>query len=164
MKNLSFIFLTVSLVTSLSLYSKEVYSINKFHTNTEYRSVNFTLENNSFYDFVKHPIRYLKHNIDLENFSREDADSWLKVNIKSNKGKAIAIYDEDFQLKEVYMNFENFYPSRQFIESFYKDYPGWTVLNLKYLAYGNDSELHKQVYRLKIEKNGKLKRIKYQLK
>ncbi|UQD54863.1 hypothetical protein [Flavobacterium sp. K5-23] len=83
----------------------------------------------------------------------EGYETYLVV-MEIEKGSLAATYNENGKLMSVVENYKNVKLPSQVIYSVYKKYPGWEIVNDKYLYTQEDGDVIKKQYNLKI-KNGK---------
>jgi hypothetical protein len=83
----------------------------------------------------------------------EGYETYLVI-MEIEKGSLAATYNENGKLIRVVENYKNVKLPNQVIYSVYKKYPGWEIVNDKYLYSQEDGDVIKKQYNLKI-KNGK---------
>tara|TARA_R110000868_G_scaffold99170_1_gene273028 strand:+ start:4395 stop:4931 length:537 start_codon:yes stop_codon:yes gene_type:complete len=80
------------------------------------------------------------------------------VLMETKNGSLSATYDEKGKLVRVVENYQNVRLPSEVIYSVYKTYPGWNIVNDKYLYSQEEGDIVKKQYNLKIEKgNQKMK-------
>ena len=75
------------------------------------------------------------------------------------KGTLAATYDEKGKLIRVVENYKNVLLPSQVIYSVYKKFPGWTIVNDKFLYTQEEGDIIKKQYNLKIKKNKDVRRL-----
>lgn len=75
------------------------------------------------------------------------------VILEVDKGKLSATYNENGKLTSVVEKYSNIELPAAVIYSVYKAYPGWQIVNDKYLYSQEDGDVTKKHYILKIKKN-----------
>jgi hypothetical protein len=83
----------------------------------------------------------------------EGYETYLVV-MEIEKGSLAATYNENGKLMSVVENYKDVKLPSQVIYSVYKKYPGWEIVNDKYLYSQEDGDVIKKQYNIKI-KNGK---------
>lgn len=81
------------------------------------------------------------------------------VLMETKDGSLSATYDEKGKLVRVVENYQNVRLPNEVIYSIYKTYPGWTIVNDKYLYSQEEGDVIKKQYNLKIEKGNKKMRL-----
>jgi hypothetical protein len=80
------------------------------------------------------------------------------VLMETKNGSLSATYDEKGKLVRVVENYQNVRLPNEVVYSIYKAYPGWNIVNDKYLYSQEEGDIIKKQYNLKIEKgNQKMK-------
>jgi hypothetical protein len=74
------------------------------------------------------------------------------VLMETKNGSLSATYDEKGKLVRVVENYQNVRLPNEVIYSVYKTYPGWNIVNDKYLYSQEEGDIVKKQYNLKIEK------------
>ena len=88
----------------------------------------------------------------------EDYDEYLLV-MQIKKGTLAATYDEKGKLIRVVENYKNVVLPSQVIYSVYKKFPGWTIVNDKFLYTQEEGDIIKKQYNLKIKKNKEVRKL-----
>jgi hypothetical protein len=83
----------------------------------------------------------------------EGYDTYLVI-METKGGSLSATYNEKGKLMSVVENYKNVKLPNDVIYSVYKSYPGWQIVNDKYLYSQKEGDVQKKQYHLKI-KNGK---------
>ncbi|MFE3871757.1 hypothetical protein ACFX5F_11050 [Flavobacterium sp. ZS1P70] len=82
----------------------------------------------------------------------EGAEEYLVI-MKAKNGSLAATYDEKGKLVRVVEDFKNVRLPNQVIYSVYRTYPGWTIVNDKFLYTQEKGDVTKKQYNLKIKKD-----------
>lgn len=82
----------------------------------------------------------------------EGAEEYLLI-MKAKNGSLAATYDETGKLIRVVEDFKNVRLPNQVIYSVYRTYPGWTIVNDKFLYTQEKGDVIKKQYNLKIKKD-----------
>lgn len=82
----------------------------------------------------------------------EGAEEYL-VTMQVKNGSLAATYDDKGKLVRVVENFKNVKLPSQVIYSVYRTYPGWTIVNDKFLYTQEKGDVIKKQYNLKIKKD-----------
>lgn len=111
----------------------------------------------SFYLPDKHPdpnVKKLEDEFIAYNIGTdyEGYDSYLVV-FEGKKGTLSATYNANGKLTGVVENYKNIQLPAPVIYSIYKSYPGWKIVNDKYLYSQEDGDIIKKEYNLKIKKD-----------
>ncbi|WP_369752431.1 hypothetical protein AB3G34_10660 [Flavobacterium sp. WC2409] len=77
------------------------------------------------------------------------------VLMETKNGSLSATYDEKGKLVRVVENYQNVRLPNEVVYSIYKAYPGWNIVNDKYLYSQEAGDIVKKQYNLKIEKGDK---------
>lgn len=77
------------------------------------------------------------------------------VLMQTKNGSLSATYDEKGKLVRVVEKYENIRLPNEVLFSVYKSYPGWNIINDKYLYSQEEGDVIKKQYNLKIEKGNK---------
>ena len=82
----------------------------------------------------------------------EGAEEYLVI-MKAKNGSLAATYDDKGKLIRVVEEFKNVRLPNQVIYSVYRTYPGWTIVNDKFLYTQAKGDVTKKQYNLKIKKD-----------
>jgi len=82
----------------------------------------------------------------------EGFDNYLVI-LENNKGTLAATYNSTGKLISVVENYKNVQLPPKVIYSVYKTYPGWQIINDKFLYTQEEGDVLKKQYNLKIKKN-----------
>ena len=85
-------------------------------------------------------------------------DTYL-VTMRIKNGLLAATYNENGKLIRVVENYKNVLLPSQVIYSVYKKFPGWTIVNDKFLYTQEEGDIIKKQYNLKIKKNKDVRRL-----
>ena len=99
--------------------------------------------------------KFIAYDLGKDN---EDYDEYLLV-MQINKGTLAATYDEKGKLIRVVENYKNVVLPSQVIYSVYKKFPGWTIVNDKFLYTQEEGDIIKKQYNLKIKKNNEVRKL-----
>jgi hypothetical protein len=88
----------------------------------------------------------------------EGYDNYL-VTMETKKGSLSATYNENGKLLSVVENYENVRLPSAVIYSIYKVFPGWKIINDKFLYTQEDGDIVKKQYNLKIKRNKEIRRL-----
>ncbi len=88
----------------------------------------------------------------------EGYDSYLVI-LESEKGTLAASYDENGKLIRVVENYKNIRLPSAVIYSIYKAYPGWTIVNDKYLYSQEEGDITDKQYTIKIKKDNETRKL-----
>ena len=99
--------------------------------------------------------KFIAYDLGKDN---EDYDEYLLV-MQINKGTLAATYDEKGKLIRVVENYKNVVLPSQVIYSVYKKFPGWTIVNDKFLYTQEEGDIIKKQYNLKIKKNKEVRKL-----
>ncbi|ESU26490.1 secreted protein [Flavobacterium limnosediminis JC2902] len=81
------------------------------------------------------------------------------VTMKVKDGSLAATYDENGKLTSVVEKYNNVKLPSVVIYNVYKNYPGWTIVNDKYLYSQEDGDIKQKQYNLKLAKGDETKKI-----
>lgn len=82
----------------------------------------------------------------------EGYESFLVI-MEGDKGTLAATYNENGKLTRVVENYKDVRLPQEVIYSVYKSYPGWTIVNDKFLYTQEDGNVKDKEYNIKITKN-----------
>lgn len=82
----------------------------------------------------------------------EGAEEYLVI-MKAKNGSLAATYDDKGKLVRVVEDFKNVRLPNQVIYSVYRTYPGWTIVNDKFLYTQEKGDVTKKQYNIKIKKD-----------
>ncbi len=99
--------------------------------------------------------KFIAYDLGKDN---EDYDEYLLV-MQIKKGTLSATYDEKGKLIRVVENYKNVVLPSQVIYSVYKKFPGWTIVNDKFLYTQEEGDIIKKQYNLKIKKNKEVRKL-----
>ena len=99
--------------------------------------------------------KFIAYDLGKDN---EGYDEYLLV-MQIKKGTLSATYDEKGKLIRVVENYKNVLLPSQVIYSVYKKFPGWTIVNDKFLYTQEEGDIIKKQYNLKIKKNKDVRRL-----
>jgi hypothetical protein len=99
--------------------------------------------------------QFISYNLgkDYEGF-----DSYL-VTMQTQNGSLAATYNANGKLTRVVENYQNVRLPSKVIYSVYKEFPGWQIINDKFLFTQEDGDIIKKQYHLKIKKNNEVRRL-----
>jgi len=99
--------------------------------------------------------QFISYNLgkDYEGF-----DSYL-VTMETKNGSLAATYNENGKLTRVVENYKNVRLPSKVIYSIYKEFPGWQIINDKFLYTQEDGDIIKKQYQLKIKKNNEVRKL-----
>lgn len=89
----------------------------------------------------------------------EGFDNYLVI-LEGEKGVLTATYDEKGKLTSVVEKYSNVQLPAPVIYSIYKTYPGWHIVNDKYLYTQENGDITKKEYNLKIKKEKEIIKLK----
>lgn len=81
------------------------------------------------------------------------------VIMEGNEASLVATYNDQGKLTRVVEEYKNVRLPKKVIYSVYKSFPGWTILNDKFLYTQSDGDVLKKQYNIKIKKDKNVKRI-----
>ena len=99
--------------------------------------------------------KFIAYDLGKDN---EGYDEYLLV-MQIKKGTIAATYDEKGKLIRVVENYKNVILPSQVIYSVYKKFPGWKIVNDKFLYTQEEGDIIKKQYNLKIKKNKEVRKI-----
>jgi len=99
--------------------------------------------------------KFIAYDLGKDN---DDYDEYLLV-MQIKKGTLAATYDEKGKLIRVVENYKNVVLPSQVIYSVYKKFPGWTIVNDKFLYTQEEGDIIKKQYNLKIKKNNEVRKL-----
>lgn len=99
--------------------------------------------------------KFIAYDLGKDN---EGYDEYLLV-MQIKKGTLAATYDEKGKLIRVVENYKNVILPSQVIYSIYKKFPGWKIVNDKFLYTQEEGDIIKKQYNLKIKKNKEVRKI-----
>ena len=99
--------------------------------------------------------KFIAYDLGKDN---EGYDEYLLV-MQIKKGTLAATYDEKGKLIRVVENYKNVILPSQVIYSVYKKFPGWKIVNDKFLYTQEEGDIIKKQYNLKIKKNKEVRKI-----
>ena len=85
-------------------------------------------------------------------------DTFLVI-LKNSKGSLAASYDEKGKLISVVENYKNVKLPSAVMYSIYKDYPGWEIVNDKFLYTQKEGDIQKKQYNITIKKGNKTSKL-----
>lgn len=88
----------------------------------------------------------------------EGYESYL-VTMEVKNGLLAATYNENGKLTSVVENYKNVRLPQAVIYSVYKTFPGWTIVNDKFLYTQEDGDVKKKEYNLKIKKDKEVREL-----
>jgi hypothetical protein len=88
----------------------------------------------------------------------EGFDSYL-VTMEIPNGSLAATYNENGKLTRVVENYKNIQLPSKVIYSIYKEFPGWQIINDKFLYTQENGDVIKKQYHLKIKKNNEVRKL-----
>lgn len=88
----------------------------------------------------------------------EGYDTYLVI-MKNEKGTLTAKYDQKGKLINVIEKYENIILPNEVLYSVTKTFPGWDIVNDKYLYAQSDGQIDKKEYSIKIKKASKTKKL-----
>ena len=88
----------------------------------------------------------------------EGYESYLVI-METSKGTLTATYNENGKLTSVIENYKNIKLPNSVIYSIYKTYPGWQIINDKYLYSQKEGDIIKKEYNLKIKKGNEVRKL-----
>ena len=99
--------------------------------------------------------QFISYNLgkDYEGF-----DSYL-VTMETKNGSLAATYNANGKLTRVVENYINVRLPSKVIYSIYKEFPGWEIINDKFLFSQEDGDVIKKQYDLKIKKNNATRKL-----
>lgn len=118
----------------------------------------------SYYLPDKNPdpsIRKLQSDFIAYNLGKdyEGFDNYLVI-LEGEKGILTATYDDKGKLTSVVEKYNNTQLPPPVIYSVYKAYPGWQIVNDKYLYTQENGDITKKEYNLKLKKNNEVLKLK----
>ncbi|MCM4155684.1 hypothetical protein [Gramella sp. AN32] len=113
-------------------------------------------------EFDKNPIGFMHSNFDIYSFMREIEEEYdsYEITFRSQKGKLMANYDKEGELLSTYQNFKDILLPLDIRREVYMKNKGWTMTSNKYVAFGTASMLEKELYKIKLEKDGQKRTLK----
>lgn len=99
--------------------------------------------------------KFIAYNLgkDYEGF-----DTYLVV-MEIEKGSLAATYNENGKLLHVVENYKNIQLPSKVIFSVYKSFPGWKIVNDKYLYTQKEGDVLKKQYHLKVKKGNQTRKL-----
>lgn len=88
----------------------------------------------------------------------EGFENYLVI-METGKGTLTATYNENGKLTSVIENYKNIKLPNSVIYSIYKTYPGWQIINDKYLYSQKEGDIIKKEYNLKIKKSNEVRKL-----
>jgi hypothetical protein len=88
----------------------------------------------------------------------EGFDTYL-VTMETKNGSLAATYNGNGKLTRVVENYKNVQLPSKVIYSIYKEFPGWQIINDKFLYTQEDGDIIKKQYHLKIKKNNEVRKL-----
>ena len=85
-------------------------------------------------------------------------DTFLVI-LKNSKGSLAATYDENGKLITVVEKYENVKLPNAVMYTVYKQFPGWKIVNDKFLYTQKQGDIQKKQYNLKLQKDNKIRSI-----
>lgn len=89
----------------------------------------------------------------------EGFDNYLVI-LEGKKGKLTATYDSNGKLTSVVEKYSNTQLPTPVIYSIYKSYPGWQIVNDKYLYTQENGDVSRKEYNLKLKKDKEIIKLK----
>ena len=81
------------------------------------------------------------------------------LTMETKKGTIAATYNENGKLIRVVENYKNVILPSAVIYSIYKNFPGWTIVNDKFLYTQTEGDIVKKQYNVKIKKNKEVHKL-----
>ncbi len=123
----------------------------------------FIVREDSYAEFSKDPIAFMKSNFDIFEFikftSDEKYDSYL-VTFQSSKGRLEADFDKDGSLKKNTQWFYDVELPTEIKNILASDHSGYTVEKNKYFSKGKGESSEKAYYKIKLVNGNDFRRIK----
>lgn len=88
----------------------------------------------------------------------EGFENYLVI-METSKGSLTATYNQNGKLTSVVENYKNVKLPGEVIYSIYKTYPGWQIVNDKYLYSQKEGDIIKKEYNLKIKKDKEVRKL-----
>lgn len=88
----------------------------------------------------------------------EGFENYLVI-METPEGSLTATYNENGKLMSVVENYKNVKLPTDLIYSIYKTFPGWQIVNDKYLYSQKEGDVTKKEYNLKIKKDNEVRRL-----
>jgi hypothetical protein len=88
----------------------------------------------------------------------QGSESYLLV-METDTGTLSATYNSQGKLIRVVENYKNIRIPKEVMYSIYKTYPGWTIVNDKYLYTQEDGDVIKKQYNVKIQKKKESRKL-----
>ena len=88
----------------------------------------------------------------------EGYEAYLVI-MKNDKGTLTAKYNQNGKLINVIEKYENIILPNEVLYSVTKTFPGWDIINDKYLYAQSEGQIDKKEYAIKIKKEKKTKRL-----
>ncbi|TDE54342.1 hypothetical protein [Flavobacterium sp. GT3P67] len=88
----------------------------------------------------------------------EGFENYLVI-METSKGSLTATYNENGKLTSVIENYKNIKLPNSVIYSIYKNFPGWQIVNDKYLYSQKEGDITKKEYNLKIKKGNEVRKL-----
>ena len=113
-------------------------------------------------EFDKNPIGFMQSNFDIYSFMRaidQEYDTY-EINFSSKKGRLMANYGKEGELLSTYQKFNDILLPLDVRREVFMKNKGWTMTGNKYIASGTANLLEKELYRIKLEKDGKKRIVK----
>lgn len=85
-------------------------------------------------------------------------DNFL-VSMETPDGSLVATYNENGKLTSVVENYKNVKLPVKVIYAIYKEFPGWRIVNDKYLYTQENGDIKKKQYHLKIKKDSEVRKL-----
>lgn len=112
------------------------------------------------YESGDHKIKTLQESFIAYDLGKdyEGFDNYL-VTMKIKDGSLVATYNENGKLTSVVEKYDNVKLPMDVVYGVYKKYPGWRIVNDKYLYSQEDGDVVKKQYNLKLTKDKQTKKI-----
>ncbi|WP_424493819.1 hypothetical protein [Salinimicrobium sp. GXAS 041] len=126
----------------------------------------FTFVVNESYhrEFELNPLAFMDEYFSIENFMNKVAykkyDSY-EVSFNSSKGSLRAFFDKEGNLQKTKQRFVNILLPAELRHQLYRDHKGWEMVKNVYVAKGEGATITKSLYKVKLERDGDKKRIKF---
>ena len=164
---LSVLFIAVSVIANAQITqlaeANVVYKPFDSEISKNQNRYSFTINENFVREFDKNPVGFMTDNFDIFSFMRsieEEYDTY-EVTFSSEKGNLLANFNKDGELLSTYQNFKDILLPLEIRREVYLNNKGWTMTGNKYVATGTASLIEKENYKIKLEKDGQKRTVKY---
>lgn len=114
-------------------------------------------------EFEKDPIAFMNQNVDMAKFLelvKDQSYGHYQLKFKSSNGSLHADFDRNGKLGATTERFENIALPRHLMAQLLREHQGWKMVKNVHITRGQDGQVAKEFYKIKLENGKKSKKIK----